>query len=346
MSKTKWYTKSISLLVVVFVAAIMILTMVAPAFAKPPEPGGGSASHSASTTHEFEVGEDGGPDGWNNFQSADGLDHLYGGTSTYIAIQFGGTGGTIDDGDDGDFTTVVPVALTDPSATGFREHTYCEYTGTGYKVTQYTYSNDTADGDDWAVVGLAIENTGPAALTSGYVMLHLDWDVGESLGNLSGWDSARNMIYQYEDDGTNYCATGAMLLCQPLHGYGTGPYAGNEGDTWRDGEFTTPSNNVEATIPDDYVTWIMAELPTIMPGNTEVVAFVMSTGYSTADAATALSNLQNSMDDAVAAYSCPAAPIPPSPPGVPTMNHWGIAAMITLFAGLLAWVVRRRRLAS
>jgi parallel beta-helix repeat protein len=37
---------------------------------------------------------------------------------------------------------------------------------------------------------------------------------------------------------------------------------------------------------------------------------------------------------------------PPSPPGVPTMNHWGIVAMTTLFAGLLVWTVRRRRLAS
>jgi len=34
------------------------------------------------------------------------------------------------------------------------------------------------------------------------------------------------------------------------------------------------------------------------------------------------------------------------PPGVPTVNHWGIVAMITLFAGLLVWAVRRRRLAS
>jgi len=39
-------------------------------------------------------------------------------------------------------------------------------------------------------------------------------------------------------------------------------------------------------------------------------------------------------------------PPPPSPPGVPTVNHWGIVAMITLFAGLLVWTVRRRRLAS
>ena len=37
---------------------------------------------------------------------------------------------------------------------------------------------------------------------------------------------------------------------------------------------------------------------------------------------------------------------PPPPPGVPTVNHWGIVAMIIVFAGLLVWRVRRRRLAS
>jgi parallel beta-helix repeat protein len=35
-----------------------------------------------------------------------------------------------------------------------------------------------------------------------------------------------------------------------------------------------------------------------------------------------------------------------APPAVPSMNHWGIAAMITLFAGLLVWKVRRRLSAS
>ena len=39
-------------------------------------------------------------------------------------------------------------------------------------------------------------------------------------------------------------------------------------------------------------------------------------------------------------------PPPPAPPGVPSVNHWSIVAMITLFAGLLAWAVRRQRLAS
>jgi hypothetical protein len=42
---------------------------------------------------------------------------------------------------------------------------------------------------------------------------------------------------------------------------------------------------------------------------------------------------------------CQYAP-PPSAPRVPTTNQWGIVAMITLFTGLLAWTVRRRRTAS
>jgi hypothetical protein len=39
-------------------------------------------------------------------------------------------------------------------------------------------------------------------------------------------------------------------------------------------------------------------------------------------------------------------PGPTPPPGVPTVNHWGIVAMITLFAALLVWTVRRRQAAS
>jgi len=34
------------------------------------------------------------------------------------------------------------------------------------------------------------------------------------------------------------------------------------------------------------------------------------------------------------------------PPQIPAMNKWGIIAMITVFAGLLVWTVRRKRLAS
>jgi hypothetical protein len=34
------------------------------------------------------------------------------------------------------------------------------------------------------------------------------------------------------------------------------------------------------------------------------------------------------------------------PPMIPTMNQWGIIAMIAVFAGLLVWTVRRKRLAS
>jgi hypothetical protein len=46
------------------------------------------------------------------------------------------------------------------------------------------------------------------------------------------------------------------------------------------------------------------------------------------------------------AFALSAAPsAPPSAAGVPATNHWGIVAMITLFAGFLVWAVRKRRLA-
>jgi hypothetical protein len=38
--------------------------------------------------------------------------------------------------------------------------------------------------------------------------------------------------------------------------------------------------------------------------------------------------------------------LPPPASAVPTVNNWGIITMIALFAGLLVWSVRRRRLAS
>jgi hypothetical protein len=48
----------------------------------------------------------------------------------------------------------------------------------------------------------------------------------------------------------------------------------------------------------------------------------------------------------IGAYELQLPPTQPAPPAVPTVNHWGIAAMIALFAGLLVWTVRRRRATS
>lgn len=42
----------------------------------------------------------------------------------------------------------------------------------------------------------------------------------------------------------------------------------------------------------------------------------------------------------------PISPSAPQPPGVPTVNHWGTVAMVTMFAGLLVWALRRRQSTS
>ena len=47
----------------------------------------------------------------------------------------------------------------------------------------------------------------------------------------------------------------------------------------------------------------------------------------------------------IGAYELQPSASPPGPPGVPALSQWGIIGMAALFAGLLVWAVRRRRLA-
>ena len=305
----------------------LLLVMAVPVLAA-------SVSHSNSTTHRFNPDDAGGQwdgSGWWTFQSVDGRNHLYYG---YVAIQFGGSGATVDDGADGDFTTVTPISLTDPSGLGFREHTFAEYTGTGYKVSQFTYSNDTADGDNWVILELTIENTSGSTLTSGRVMLHTDWDVDEHTGDNSDFDPTRNMIYQFDDNSPDdFWAAGTSLLNQTHHGYGTIYWsAANQGDTFRDGQFTAPSNTTEPVTEGDYVIWNMAALPDIAPGGSETVAFAMCASHSTVDADDALSKLQGCIDRVASDLSITKTADPdPVEPGSPltytlTFSHAGSVA--------------------
>lgn len=143
----------------------MSLIVVGPGFAnKPVKPQSGSrasVSHSVSTTHQMDPADESW-DGPYTFRSTDGTGHL---SWAYFGIQF--NGGVIDDGAEQDFLILTPITLTDPSGLGYREHTFAEYTGTGYTVSQYTYTNDTADGDDWVIYELTITNTSGAPLNSG-----------------------------------------------------------------------------------------------------------------------------------------------------------------------------------
>jgi uncharacterized repeat protein (TIGR01451 family) len=101
---------------------------------------------------------------------------------------------------------------------------------------------------------------------------------------------------------------------------------------------------------------LAADLGDIAPGGAATVTFYVRVDYGEFDLVSnqGLVTGDNFADDPTDDPDTPElddstdTPIlpPGQPPAVPTVNHWGIAAMITLFAGLLVWAVRRRLSAS
>jgi uncharacterized repeat protein (TIGR01451 family) len=101
---------------------------------------------------------------------------------------------------------------------------------------------------------------------------------------------------------------------------------------------------------------LAADLGDIAPGGVATVTFYVKVGYGKFDLVTNQGIVRGDnfaddpTDDPDTPESDDSTDTPISPPrlvpAVPTVNHWGIVAMITLFAGLLVWTVRRRRAAS
>jgi len=102
---------------------------------------------------------------------------------------------------------------------------------------------------------------------------------------------------------------------------------------------------------------LAADIGDMSPGDVVTVTFYVRVGYGEFDQVynQGIVRGDNFADDPTDDPDTPepddstdtpiSPPGPTPPPGVPTVNHWGIAAMIILFVGLLVWAVRRRRLA-
>lgn len=102
---------------------------------------------------------------------------------------------------------------------------------------------------------------------------------------------------------------------------------------------------------------LAADLGDIAPGAVATVTFYVRVGNSDFDQVynQGIVRGDNFADDPTDDPDTPElddptdTPISPAPgpaPAVPAVNNWGIAAMISLFTGLVVWRVRRRRLAS
>ncbi|HIC88740.1 MAG TPA: hypothetical protein EYP04_05000, partial [Anaerolineae bacterium] len=271
-----------------------------PYFAFSPVPGA-IGSHSSTTTHKFNPDNQAGFVGGNSrFDAIDGVNQLY---WNWIAFRFGGSGGRIDIGGAGDLIQLANVALNDPtSVPGFRENTYTAYTAPGYIVYQRTFSNDTADGDDWAIVELTIKNVGSTALTDGRVFVYLDWDArGDSDFDTSGFEPETNLNYQEDGYLRGYVA-GIAPVTPGFVGYGADYWPGPGTYVAVGAEMDAPSNNTIGAA-GDVVTWEVFQVPTIPPGSSVKLAYVLTTGYSpSADMDAALKNAQAQVKTAVNTY--------------------------------------------
>ncbi len=264
------------------------------------------ARHSTSTTHRFNPDDVGGAgSGWNTFASPDtfNTNQLYGPPFTWVAVKFDQhPQGFVDDGNDGDFTG-GGIELHDPSETEtYKEDTAGIFYGSlPYRVDQKTYSNDTDDGSHWVLLDYGITNEGSEQLTNGRFMLKLDWDIFGSDGDKQGFDETRQLIMQWDDNGSETCAMGLALIDGALGGYvGTG-YTEIQTDSTREAQMLNPTNLIAPFIGDVAMSEVAFLAPSLSPGETTSLSFVMA-GACAQSESEALVFLQEQIDDASSSF--------------------------------------------
>jgi hypothetical protein len=174
----------------------------------------------------------------------------------------------------------------------------------------------------------------------------------EALG--FGTDSGGNII-SYATGHTNERATvrvevrgeGCLQICKFEDA--------NVNGMWDPGEEYLPDWRFEVTGPDNFDTWV-----TTGPEGCVVLTGLVSGEYTvTEELEAGWYNTRPGGDppyeqEVIVEVGADCArvefgnreEIKDVPPMIPTMNEWGIIAMITVFAGLLVWTMRRKRLAS
>lgn len=70
-------------------------------------------------------------------------------------------------------------------------------------VIQTSYSKSTTPDDDYIILDYEIHNEGSTPIDNVYVGLSTDWDVGDYVMNLGGYDPARKLNYVYEQGGVD-----------------------------------------------------------------------------------------------------------------------------------------------
>jgi len=121
-----------------------------------------------------------------------------------------------------DMTNIVPFSF-DSSANFNQISTFqmSDFTLFNMRVTQTTYSNA---GDDFVFIKYSFLNGSGNNYSDLYFGIFIDWDVGTALLNRGGIDESRNLIYQWENGGSNDSNYYGIIAFNGLDGGTTGDF--------------------------------------------------------------------------------------------------------------------------
>ncbi len=244
--------------------------------------------HTNNTTHEMSVFADGRIT--NQFRTDRGDNQIGSNISaTTIAVMFDQhISPTVDVGSQLEFLATTPITLnTTSNIPGFSEDSYVVYASPTlpYQIKQRTLATSTQNS---VIMELVIENTSSATpLTGGKLLYMVDIDVGYVAGYDRGTsDSTRRLVYQtdYNVEAQTGYAMGISLLEGDLRGYGilTDAHSNFPDPSLGDAEIRTelvrplfdPTEVITIPeVPDNLVSWLVADIPDLNPGEGNTLAF-------------------------------------------------------------------------
>lgn len=167
---------------------------------------------------------------------------------------------------DANFDQILRAVFNDDGATS----------SYGVNIVQYSYTNT---GEHFGFIRYGFVNTTDKTLNDFYAGIFADWDIGNYLNNLGGYDLERNLVYEYGTD-------------NPYH-FGIAALNGLSGmkvtELWRDigdaNDIRTASFNWISTLDEDEIasnddlrSWVGSGLGNIAPGDTSWVTFAIVAG--------------------------------------------------------------------
>jgi uncharacterized repeat protein (TIGR01451 family) len=216
---------------------------------------------------------------------------------TTIAVLFDQhSGDAVDVGSQLEFVETTTI-FTGPSTTpGYYEESYGVYASPlpspAYQITQRTLATSS---NNCVIMELTISNTGVISLTGGKLLYMVDIQVGQNpVGDTGGFDPSRQMVYQTDFNQDGF-AFGISLLSGDLHGYSVqdDSYLDPALDSALRSEMITPTNAI--TDGDDNISWLVTNIPTLLPQGSAFLAFNLCAVTST-DESSALDDLGDIVD--------------------------------------------------